>query len=674
MHYEDRVKDPHDYSGMYDEGQIPDDRSVGRGYRDRDEPGYRSPLRGTSRSQSPTRDAGRPSDTVILEELPHILTAAELHDSVLRNSMASELPPIDVRIARGAHRAFVQFDSVDSAIAFTREHFPKLHLDLPQPTDEVPGGRFSAYLHYARSRDDVDAKTMVGQWPCSSCGFSNYSTRVKCKQCNTPHSVEADWRLSLTGQADAGESVSQILVIYPLPSFIDEAMLAADVKRLELESPAPKRDANGGPKLRSTAPTNNTTGVGARPGSLHRVFLMREVFNNESFKYGFAEFWTAEDAAKAVAKYQALRSFTVAACEVTVSTIHMGVFLPEERDVTPENEMMSFHPLFNPLLRVRYRDIRVYPNQLLVTDGPPEGAAGKGSGDDGDAKRSKKRKAEASKDGNVSKKPVVMAGQMAMWQRKHDELHQGKAGQTGNKAAAPETAKQDPDAPIKISLGGASIGGPAPKRTPSPEDTSIEPPREVSYVDRERLMCLICMRKYKSVDEVNIHEKSRNHKTATENEEQVKAALPRLAIRDKRLEKTESEHPAADTPAQETTEAAEYRDRAKQRRQAYSQPRKPATSQAAQAPKKEAPPQPAPSKGAGMLAKMGWTAGKGLGAAGEGRTDVIAQNAYQEGVGLGAEGSNLGDAAALAGRKTKGDYKSFVENVKDQARERYNKM
>jgi hypothetical protein len=71
-------------------------------------------------------------------------------------------------IFSGAHRAFVQFDSVDSAIAFTREHFPKLHLDLAQPTDELPDGRFSVYLHYARSRDDADAKTMVGQWPCSS--------------------------------------------------------------------------------------------------------------------------------------------------------------------------------------------------------------------------------------------------------------------------------------------------------------------------------------------------------------------------------------------------------------------------------------------------------------------------------------------------------------------------
>ena len=49
-----------------------------------------------------------------------------------------------------------------------------------------------------------------------------------------------------------------------------------------------------------------------------------------------------------------------------------------------------------------------------------------------------------------------------------------------------------------------------------------------------------------------------------------------------------------------------------------------------------------------MLAKMGWTAGQGLGAANAGRTTVVETYAYQEGVGLGAEGGRLGDAVALA--------------------------
>jgi hypothetical protein len=182
------------------------------------------------------------------------------------------------------------------------------------------------------------------------------------------------------------------------------------------------------------------------------------------------------------------------------------------------------------------------------------------------------------------------------------------------------------------------------------------------------------MRKYKSIDEVNIHERSRNHKNATENEEQVKAALPRLATRDKRLQKQAQENPDI------ANATSQYRDRAKERRAVYNQPTKPTT--ASQGKPKTAPkteearptPKPAQSKGAGMLAKMGWSTGAGLGANGEGRTEVIETNAYQEGVGLGAEGGNLGDAAQLAERKTKNTYADYVNTVQDKARERYNKM
>lgn len=75
-----------------------------------------------------------------------------------------------------------------------------------------------------------------------------------------------------------------------------------------------------------------------------------------------------------------------------------------------------------------------------------------------------------------------------------------------------------------------------------------------------------------------------------------------------------------------------------------------------------------------MLAKMGWMSGSGLGANGDGRTEVIATNAYQEGAGLGAEGANLGDAAELAEKKTRNTYADYVSTVQDKARERYNRL
>ncbi|KAM0286315.1 hypothetical protein ACHAO9_008244 [Fusarium lateritium] len=719
------ARDEHDYRGMYDDGYVDnsdqgrrryeDDKwqSGRRNYRDGDGDGPRSQspsgsYHNRSRSDSPTREAGKPSDTVILEGLPFSISSNELRDSILSNPVAAEFPSIDVRISasKGNRRAFVQFQEVDHAVAFMREHYPKFLVEMSHSTDDVPEGKFDAYIHYARSRDardDTDARGVTGSnWTCPTCDFSNYSTRTKCKICGGPQAAPA-WQLSLTGIADASDVPAQILVVYPLASFVTEDMLASDMKRLELVKPDNNKDtSSGAPKLKSTAPTGDTTGYGARPGSLHRVFLMRDANTNESFQYGFAEFWTVEDATAALTKFYKSRSFTVAACPVTVSSTHMGVFLPEEREVTPETEHMSFHPLFNPELRVRYRDYHVYPCQQIVTEEPPEGAS-KILEEEANDKKSKKRKAEGSLAAASTKKAVpMMAGQMAMWQRKRDELRVEKEARparqnktefsdvnrtplrinlsgSGADAAKPQNA-------IKISISGSKLGAPepvAPNKQASPEEAdtpgstarsvSVSGEAPISYVDRDRLMCLICMRKYKSVDEVNIHEKSRNHKTAMENEEQVKAALPRLAARDKKLQKQVQENPDSEA-------ASQYRDRAKERRAAFNQPTKPTTAPQGKpksAPKtEEAAPaaKPAQSKGAGMLAKMGWSTGAGLGANRDGRTEVIETNAYQEGVGLGAEGGNLGDAAQLAERKTKNTYADYVNTVQDKARERYNKL
>ncbi|KAM6523733.1 hypothetical protein FSOLCH5_004346 [Fusarium solani] len=725
--YNANARDEHDYGGMYDDGGYTGTEDYGRDryenerhrggkgrYRDEDDPNSRSPsgsYDNRSRSHSPTREAGKPSDTVILEGLPFSISSNELRESILSNSIAAEFPSIDVRVSasKGHRRAFVQFQEVDHAVTFMREHYPKLIVELSHPTDDVPEGKFDAYIHYARSRDTRDESDVRGgpgdNWICPTCDFSNYSTRTKCKICGGPQAAPA-WQLSLTGVADAADVPSQILVVYPLASFVNESMLADDMKRLELVKPEnPKDSSNGAPKLKSTAPTGDTTGYGARPGSLHRVFLMRDVNTNESFKYGFAEFWTVEDAAAAMTKFRKSRSFTVAACPVTVSSTHMGVFVPEQREVTPEIDHLSFNPLFNPSIRVCYRDFHVYPSQQVVTTQPPEGeSTSKRPADEGNDKKLKKRKADGSLPASSTKKMVPMAGQMAMWQRKRDELRDGHdqgsdkpelsdVNRTPLRISLSGSGADGPKAQpaIKISISGASkIGAPEPaassnpvvSETPALSDNTPKPPTDVaekppiSYVDRDRLMCLICMRKYKSVDEVNIHEKSRNHANAMANEEQVKAALPRLAARDKRLQKE----------AKEKTDAAasQYRDRAKERRDAYNQPTKPTpaphgkpkpVSKPVSKPEEPAPPaKPAQSKGAGMLAKMGWATGAGLGANGDGRTDVIVTNAYQEGVGLGAEGGNLGDAAQLAERKTKNSYADYVNTVQDKARERYNKM
>lgn len=564
----------------------------------------------------------------------------------------------------GQRRAFIQFQDIDSAAEFVREHFPSITIKLQDPTDEAPDGMFHAYVHFARNRDEPEPRAPAagGEWTCPKCAESNFATRSVCRNCGS-YPSGLHWQESLTGAADAGEVPSHMLVIYPLAGFVNENMLAKDIKRLELEKPEkPKDTGNGAPKLKSTAPTNDASGYGARAGTLHRVFLMRETESNDSLKYGFAEFWSVEDAAAALTKFSKSRNFTVAACAVTISSIHMGVFIPEDRAPTDNTRHMSFHPLFNPSLLVRYRDHHAYPSVQVVNAEPPAGLVLAPKEEDA-GEKTKKRKADTAT-GSISKKPTMMVGKMAMWQRKHDEIHV-------------DDKEKNKSSTIKIALSGANAM-PLPSNTDSPSSAPVtteaedETPAAVaaseptSFVDRERLMCLICMRKYKSTDEVDIHEKSRNHRTAMEDSAKVEAALPRLAARDKRLAKTSTE--------------GEYRDRAKERRQAFNQPNKPkpvqATAAAASKPKPvEAPKPAAPSKGAGMLAKMGWASGSGLGADGAGRTEVIETNAYQEGVGLGAEGGNLGDAAELAAKRTTGNtYAAYVSSVQDRARERYNKM
>lgn len=80
------------YESMYDDApreaderprHYDDERGSHRGrggYRERDEPRHRSRSGGRyrSRSRSPGRDAGKPSDTVILEGLPQSVTQNEV--------------------------------------------------------------------------------------------------------------------------------------------------------------------------------------------------------------------------------------------------------------------------------------------------------------------------------------------------------------------------------------------------------------------------------------------------------------------------------------------------------------------------------------------------------------------------------------------------------------------
>ncbi|UNI13822.1 hypothetical protein JDV02_000526 [Purpureocillium takamizusanense] len=635
---------------------------------------------GRSRSHSRPRDAGRPTDTIKLEGVPFGISSAALREALLESSpVAAKFPPVDVRVvsSKGYCRAFVQFETMDDAVVFVKEHFPSLLVTLPHPTDEAPDGEAELSLHFARSQSDLEQQpgslplVVPGDWLCPQCTFLNFASRRQCRDCglSIPAACGFEGR---TGAADVARSVDkkmQFLVVYPLPPHFDEDKLASEMKRLELvKVEKPKGEP---PKLKSTAPSVDGAGYGARQGSLHRVFLMREVATHTNLRYGFAEFWTLADTAAALKKFQMTRSFEIAGNVVNIAMIHMGVFVPEDREVTPDIAFESFQPLFNPETRIRYRDFELYPSPKVVAQTSPDdgmtkpGAEAKIEASKPEAMKSKKRKAESGAADTVPKKSIAMGPQMAFWQQRHREIQGIQPDDNKLPQEAADGSKRA--APIKFSLktGVINTNESAATEGQIAPDAQAAQRQEVSYVDRARLMCLICMMRYKSVEEVNIHEKSGNHRRATEDEAKVKAALPRIAARDRR--------------AQQKGEVAQYRDRAKERRETFDQPSKPLTKTSnkpkdAAQPTKEEAKKPIESKGAGMLAKMGWSKGEGLGATGEGLTEALTANAYKEGVGLGAEGGKLGDAQEVAEGRTKDSYSSYVSAAQDRARERYKQM
>ncbi|KAL7948385.1 hypothetical protein V8C42DRAFT_248383 [Trichoderma barbatum] len=712
MYNDDYHRGRHDQARGYDHGSS-------SSYRDRRSYTSRSPqgdYHSRSRSRSPAREGGRlreaglPSDTVIFEGLPVRVDAIELRESIIRDCISDNFSLVDVRItySKGKRRAFIQFEEVDHAAAFVNENFPKVLITLPHTTDEVPDGKISAYIHFAHRREDAEMRASGGsQWICQPCGFNNYSSRTKCKRCGSLPSSAAT-RLSLNPAADAADAPTQILVVYPLTAFVNEDMFAADMKRLELDKDPASQKLVPGSKLQSTAPADRAARTGARPGSLHRVFLMRDPNTEESAKYGFAEFWTLQDAVDAMAKIKLLPSFTVAACAVNVSHIHMGVFVPEDREITPDTERLSFTPLFNTTLRVRYRDLRAYPSQKLLTAEPPENlnAEGgpKGSDPSGNNKKLKKRKADEAQGAAAKRAVPAMAGHMALWQKKHEEIHTNESDKTAAQQP-PSSLKNTKEAPIKFSFTGASMQASGPPVAssstsahpvpPAPSSAPPPPPEEQSsdnmpaakpdvqakeekpitpYADRDKLQCLLCMRKFKSLDELGRHGNSQLHADKLLDEQSIKSALERLSKRGIQLpNQSEAGDDAGATVLQ-------YRDRAKERREQWNQPKKPPpvpADKSASGPQKEqakAPVQekaPAKSKGAGMLAKMGWTSGSGLGANSEGRTEGIVTHVYRQGVGLGAEGADLGNAQALGESRTLNKRQDYVDAVNDRARERF---
>ncbi|CAN8100284.1 unnamed protein product [Discula destructiva] len=592
----------------------------------------------------------------------------------------------------------------------------------------------------AGERGREDRVRDEGDWKCPECSFVNFGSRNRCHRCRGAKSdgYEAvSYGPRLTGETDEcpQQFPSQYLVIRGLDPSINEELFAEGVKKLYVEAkPEPKKDTQN--KLKSTAPTANTARLGARPDSLRRVFLVRDKHTDEGMRYGFAEFATLEDAQGAIAKFKASPNITISLKPVTVAFIHTGVFIPYTGRVTEENSRYIFSPVYNRDIFLKYWDSRVYPSILRVTDdiettkrpaddaGSPEKQSSSHVDELTTVTDASGKKIKKFKLGQFAAKPApVMAPQMQMWAKKRAELvgkSRAEADESLESSPAPSdrpvvaskrsrpkdtytsfadteslscmlclrkfaslTALRDHEALNKDHQGNRhdeekrnraieklkALGKRPRQITIRVVNTSHIPSDRIytSYADTDNLHCLVCQRKFSKPGLLSLHEReSEMHRSNMADQPNIDRAISQLA----RMGKT----PRKMVPAK--NKGTQYRDRAKERRQAFKQPNAPRRKAPVDVPPADVEPDKttAPSKGAALLGKMGWMAGEGLGADKSGRTDVIATDVYAAGVGLGAEGAKLGDAAEEAARKTKDNYTDFVEVTRNKARERYEKL
>ncbi|KAI5812630.1 hypothetical protein BZA77DRAFT_323690 [Pyronema omphalodes] len=599
-------------------GAYSSDRSRGN-YYDRDAPQDRS------RSRTPPERERFVTRDVIIEGF-----GGELTDDDIMRELAEELRLTGIEkvtlirdrktgLSRGF--AFVRFVTTDDSAAFVDTFGPSIRI-----------GEDRCRIAFSRERDEGDRQRRRNEegeeWKCRVCLLVNYPRRQECFRCQTPRS-EVTLTGTLThptptyftndGQRDMATSStpSQFLLFRSLEAGVNEDILSKGVYKLSsASSPA-----------------------GAAESSIRRVLLVRDRRTNESWRFGFAEFSTPQEAQKALKVYEGLEKFTISSKPVSVSYIHPGVFVPVY-NAPEEAERFTFLPLM-PVgggMRLAYWDEEAYVSELVLNTSPEPSSGGEADKPK-DEKKSKKRKAEPIA-AEKAKKPAVPAPHLQFWQNRHSELH----GVKPKPIIQPEDSNVDNSAPEAVA---ASM----PVLPVQPTDDSS---RTESFADMNKLACLLCSRQFKTAEKLHQHERvSPLHADNLKKPELVETARKKLPKKND-----------------------EYRDRAKERREAFGPGTAPAPShkkkQREKTPVKEVA-EPVASKGAALLGKMGWSAGQGLGASGEGRTEHVVAEMYTAGVGLGMKGAKVGDVEEVA-KAGSGGYGDFVRRTKERAKERYEEM
>lgn len=504
-------------------------------------------------------------------------------------------------------------------------------------------------IAYGRERKEPE-KPQEADWVCKLCNINNFATRTKCFRCQSAKPEPSTLaKISNIGDNDAAPDnvPSQFILLRGLEPTVSEELFAKGVAKLNKPSSSSSQHSNPAQKKGKVASTTGDANLGAKEGTLRRVLLVRDRKTNESWRYGFAEYATIEDAQAAVIRYNSFDRFTIASKQVMVSYIHAGVFVPVLNPAIA-NDRFTFNPIGNPSLKLQYWDEDAYVTELVVsmptedqTLAPPttNPADKEGLKATPDLDKLRKRKQQLEAANSSSKKATP--SHLQFWSNRHAELH-------------------------GIQQKGTEKLGPSEENNHSAK----------SFADPNRHCCYLCMRQFTTAAEVNKHERlSDLHRNNLKDAAKVQRGEHKL---EKHGITPETQSVAAQsTPVEDDSTKAGYRDRARERRKIHGVVNKKGDTVGGGASAKErspSPPPTAPSKGANLLAKMGYTSGTGLGASGEGMTAPLAQNVYAAGVGLGAQGGNLGDAVEQAERNTKSDYGEWVAQGRDKMRERYKNM
>ncbi len=253
------------------------------------------------------------------------------------------------------------------------------------------------------------------------------------------------------------------------------------------------------------------------------------------------------------------------------------------------------------------------------------------------------------------------ANDISRWTRKQIELHQSEdaslpsiLSQDQIKTADPKAINQNTPTMMARRHGADTAHG-----SPSLDVSQMSEADLASYdyKDPERIACLLCQRKFKSIDTLHRHEsESQLHRDNLTNAEVCRQGVTRH-VESKADGSSQPDHSSASRAPSSHSLPFPYRDRASERRAVFGADTPSQQSDSNKRPKvsdgpsstpsasamAETTPQSAPEKpidsdnvGSKLLAMMGWSQGQGLGVHRKGRTDIVETKIYKPGAGLGS--------------------------------------